>query len=25
MDLVLSDDVMKALHKVSKDILYPMG
>jgi aryl-alcohol dehydrogenase-like predicted oxidoreductase len=25
MDLVLSDEVMTALHKVSKDILYPMG
>ena len=25
MELVLGDDVMKALHKVSKDILYPMG
>lgn len=25
LDLVLSDDVMSALHKVSKDILYPMG
>ena len=25
MELVLPDDVMKALHKVSKDILYPMG
>jgi len=25
MELVLADDVMKALHKVSKDILYPMG
>jgi aryl-alcohol dehydrogenase-like predicted oxidoreductase len=25
MDLVLSDDVMKALNQVGKDILYPMG
>ena len=25
MELVLEGDVMKALHKVSKDILYPMG
>jgi aryl-alcohol dehydrogenase-like predicted oxidoreductase len=25
LDLVLSDDVMSALHQVSKDILYPMG
>ena len=25
MELVLGDDVMKALYKVSKDILYPMG
>lgn len=24
-ELVLSDDLMKALHKVGKDILYPMG
>jgi len=24
-DLVLSDDLLKALHKVGKDILYPMG
>jgi len=24
-DLVLSDDVMRALHQVSRDILYPMG
>lgn len=24
-DLVLPDDVMKAIHKVTKDILYPMG
>ena len=24
-DLVLSDDVMAALHQVSRDILYPMG
>ena len=24
-ELVLSDDVMKALHKVGRDILYPMG
>lgn len=24
-DLVLSDELMKALHKVGKDILYPMG
>lgn len=24
-DLVLSDDVMSALHQVSRDILYPMG
>ncbi len=25
MDLVLSDDVMKAINKVSKEIMYPMG
>lgn len=25
MELVLSDEVMSALHRVSKDILYPMG
>lgn len=24
-DLLLSDDVMKAIHKVTRDILYPMG
>jgi aryl-alcohol dehydrogenase-like predicted oxidoreductase len=24
-ELVLSDDVMKAIHKVTKEILYPMG
>ena len=24
-ELVLSDELMKALHKVGKDILYPMG
>ncbi|WP_370868392.1 aldo/keto reductase, partial [Phenylobacterium sp.] len=25
MDLTLSDEVMKAIDKVSKEILYPMG
>jgi hypothetical protein len=24
-DLVLPDDVMKAIHKVTREILYPMG
>jgi aryl-alcohol dehydrogenase-like predicted oxidoreductase len=25
IDLKLSDDVMTAIHKVTKEILYPMG